>query len=50
MALRCKTLSFHIFEKMKIGKKFEKNFLKNLKNFLKLKIPCLQLIFKKIYI
>ena len=29
MVLRCKTLIFHIFEKMKIGKKLEKNFLKN---------------------
>ena len=29
MVLRCKTLIFHIFEKMKIGK-LEKNFLKKL--------------------
>ena len=29
MFLRCKTLIFHIFEKMKIGKKFDKN-LKNI--------------------
>ena len=44
MVLRCKTLNFHIFEKMKIGKNLKKIFEKNLK------IPRLQLITKKIHI
>ena len=40
MVLRCRTLNFHIFEKMKIGKNLKKNFEKNLK------ILLLQLIIK----
>ena len=47
MVLRCKTLIFHIFEKMKIVKKLEKIFKKFEKN---LKIPRLQLITIKIHI